>query len=171
MPRYLYKEFSYICKNNHITKSWEWSSTSSINCTTCKLKSYPIYQTRNRNAQDFKPPIVAYNPTTKEYRHLSSEKSRVPHGFNRVELRTRSEIQACCKSMDSIDKKQHDARIIREQLSAQLREDPLHDYKPQTELGAQLEEYARELSKREYTPSYDPSNYIEVFENNRSNLD
>lgn len=167
--RSVYKEFSYLCKNNHITKSWQWHTTTTIKCTTCNEDSSMLIFTRSRDAQDFKPPIVAYNPKTKEYRHLAGPLAKPPKGFEAVELRTRNDIDKCYKYLDSVDKRIYDERKERE--SQMQYEDPYRDYQQKTQIGAMFEDYCKDMASREYRPSFRGSNFIEAFEFDKSNID
>ena len=171
--RSIFKQTSFICKSNHLTRIWCWSDLESIACDIkgCRLKSYRLSLYISQDAQSFKPPVVAYNPKTKEYRTLASDKSRIPRGFERCELRTSKEVRDVCKHLDKVAINEHDARTIREQMGAANYDDPYRDYKPQTEQGARLMEYAEQQSKNAYTPRFAPGNFIEAFEYDSSNID
>lgn len=167
-PKKSYRESSFACARGHVTKSWQWDEVYSIQCSTCLEGAVRLNHYQPTMAQGFKPPVVAFNPVTKEYRALASEKSRVPSGFNRVELRNRSEVSAFQKSLNEQDRREFDRRQCREQAGREGYRDPLRDYKPQTRQGAEFDEYCRQREQNTYTPRFEPSNYIEAFEYDRN---
>lgn len=176
---------TFICPDGHITRSFEWSSVREIACgrfksgykesradvPDCGKPATAYYAPRGDNAQRFDPVLVARNPKTGEVRHLASGKARVPHGFERQELRTRGEIDAACRQLDRQDERAHDQQVSQEQMGREMYADPLRGYSPQTPQGRDLMEYAERQYQNSYTPRFSGGNYVEVFENDRSNRD
>lgn len=167
-----FAEVSFFCKRGHRTRQWVWNTVETVACQTarCRLKACRASLLAGRNAQGFKPPIVAFNQKTGEYRHLAGPRARIPSGFQRVELRTSPEIKRALSAMDARDREAHERKQEREERGREGYRDSYRDYKSQTEQGARLEQQARDWAARHYTPRYSSSNYIEAFEMNPSSL-
>lgn len=167
-PSRTYRERTYYCAEMHRTRSWQWNDVTHLHCTQCGEMATEAGYAIVRNAQGFKPPIVAHNPATGEYRHIASERSRIPKGFERVELRTAPEISRALRAMDARDREAHERQQEREERGRAGYSDPYRDYRPQTAFGEQLERYARE--QHDYGKRFDSRNYIAAFEYNPGNL-
>ena len=170
-----YRPFRYQCASGHSFKSYQWLSRlpDEVPCTEngCNLKAGLVLYPEGRAAQGFVPPIAAFNPVTKEYRPLAGPRSRIPHGFEKVELRTAPEINQFVRSMNEKDYREYDRKLEMEQRGREGRDDPYRDYRAKTEFGRQLMEHAEREAGRRYAPRFAPSNFFECFEMNPSNLD
>lgn len=165
-----YENTPFTCDAGHLTKVWCWNNAAAPPCGTCQQPTVRLYGQRSDNAQRFDPVVVARNPKTGEVRHVAGPQSRLPRGFVREELRTRAEIDRACRQLDRQDAADYDRSVIREQMGRAGYQDPYRDYRPQTEVGARLEQAAREMASRDYGPRYsERRNFVQAMEYDRSN--
>ena len=173
-----FKERTFICKKDHVSKYWAWDNEYSIPCRTqrCKLKANRSLPGSTRYAQNTEPFVYYERPSDGEiFIAATNTDTRRPKGFVKREVRTMRDYEQFRRrhterlkseadlnyELDRQDKSRFNS-LNRESLKAMM-----------SSLSPEGREFAQAAIERSYAADNPPRQQQDCFitgiENDRSN--